>query len=101
MRALVVVGYCLQVNSSANLCHLQYINGLIDLGYEVDLLTVSPVGLTIDSSIRLPKVSHMFEYKAALYERLGHMKSRRATTESHKSTSSPEATDVGRSRLSI
>lgn len=41
MKILVVAGYCLQVNSSANLCHISYIKGLLDGGYTVDLLTVS------------------------------------------------------------
>ena len=41
MKILVVAGYCLQVNSSANLCHISYIKGLVDCGHTVDLLTVS------------------------------------------------------------
>ena len=40
MNILVVVGACLRQNSSANLCHNCYIQGLLDLGYSVDLITV-------------------------------------------------------------
>ena len=39
MKILVINGNCIQVNSSANLCHLSYIRGLIDAGHEVTLLS--------------------------------------------------------------
>ena len=39
LNILVVVGDCLRENSSANLCHCAYIKGLLDLGYNVDLLS--------------------------------------------------------------
>ena len=48
MKILVVAGYCLQVNSSANLCHISYIKGLVDCGHTVDLLTVSNKNQNID-----------------------------------------------------
>lgn len=40
MKVLVIVGSDLSVNSSANLCHRAYIQGLLDNGFSVDLLTV-------------------------------------------------------------
>ncbi len=74
MKILVVVGYCLQVNSSANLCHISYIKGLLDGGHEVDLLTVSNKNQNIDLGIRIPEVHKLYTYNASLYEQLGAMK---------------------------
>lgn len=70
MKILVVAGYCLRVNSSANLCHLSYIRGLLENGYSVDLLTVSEDGQKIDRGIHIPKVNQCSTYKCSLYERL-------------------------------
>ena len=74
MNILVVVGYCMQVNSSANLCHLSYIKGLMDLGHKVDILTVSEKGQNVDSSIIIPNVNDIFYFKSSLYERLSYKK---------------------------
>ena len=41
MDILVIVGCDLSVNSSANLCHKAYIQGLLNCGCAVDLLTVA------------------------------------------------------------
>ena len=71
MNILVVAGYCLRVNSSANLCHLSYINGLIECGHTVDLLTVSEKNQIIDEGITMPPVRHLFTYDASLYEQIG------------------------------
>lgn len=37
MRVLVVVGSNLKINTSANLCHKAYIQGLLENGYHVDM----------------------------------------------------------------
>ena len=71
MKILVVAGYCLRVNSSANLCHLSYLNGLLDCGHTVDLLTVSEKNQIIDSGIVLPPVRNVFAYDASWYEQMG------------------------------
>lgn len=75
MKILVVAGYCLQVNSSANLCHISYIKGLVDCGHTVDLLTVSNKNQNIDLGINIPKVHKLYTYNASLYEQLGVKKS--------------------------
>lgn len=80
MNILVVAGYCLRVNSSANLCHLSYINGLLDCGHQVDLLSVSERNQNVDTSIAFPKVRNVYTYAASLYEQLGNRM--------HQSTSS-------------
>lgn len=74
MRILVVVGECLRENSSANLCHLKYIDGLVKSCYDVDLLTVSSEGLNIDKSMPIPAVSRIIEYRDSLYKRSGEQK---------------------------
>lgn len=79
MNILVVAGHCLKVNSSANLCHLSYINGLIDCGHQVDLLTVSPKNQNVDFSIVFPKVHKAQFYTASLYEQLGNRKQHSST----------------------
>ena len=55
MRILIIVGNCLRVNSSANLCHLAYIRGFIEYGCNVTVISMSDTGQIIDESIELPK----------------------------------------------
>lgn len=74
MKILVIAGYCLQVNSSANLCHLAYINGLIECGHQVDLISVSTKNQRVDPSISPAAVRKTYLYDASLYEQLGNRK---------------------------
>lgn len=74
MTILVIAGYCLRVNSSANLCHLSYINGLLECGHQVDLLTVSEDNQNIDPGIVMPKVRTVYAYTGSLYEQMGNRK---------------------------
>ena len=67
MKVLVVVGNDLRVNSSANLCHKAYIQGLTDNGFSVDLLTAG------DTKEIVP-AGQITEYRypmQSLYETLG------------------------------
>ena len=71
MNVLVVVGTCLRQNSSANLCHISYINGLLELGHNVDLVTVDEKDYPVDSSITIPDVDNLYTYYGlSLYEKL-------------------------------
>ena len=54
MRVLIVIASCLKVNSSANLCHLAYIKGFVELGAEVTVLSMSDKNQQIDESMELP-----------------------------------------------
>lgn len=54
MKVLVINGGCLTVNSSANLCHIAYIKGLIENGHEVTVASADERGQIIDHSIELP-----------------------------------------------
>lgn len=75
MNALVVVGTCLKQNSSANLCHISYINGLIDLGYAVDLIAMDEKDIPIDESIVFPKINKSFLYYGlSIYEKISRKK---------------------------
>lgn len=55
MKILVVAGSCLRVNSSANLCHLAYIRGLVENGHQVQVLCVEEKGQVTDDSMVLPE----------------------------------------------
>ena len=71
MRALIVVGSDLSINSSANLCHTAYINGLLNYGCDVDVLTAGdPIELKSTDDIR--HGVHYFVYPMdTLYEKAG------------------------------
>ncbi|MBR5498053.1 MAG: hypothetical protein IKV76_08755 [Clostridia bacterium] len=70
MKILIIIGNCIKVNSSANLCHISYINGLLNNGHNVDLLTVNDKGAIIDKNIIIPNVDTIFEYNGSFYDRL-------------------------------
>lgn len=69
MNILVVTGSCLSVNSSANLCHVAYINGLVNLGYSVDLISVDEKDHTIDNNIKINGIDNHYKYYGkSIYE---------------------------------
>lgn len=73
MKILVINGDCLTTNSSANLCHLSYISGMIDAGYNVDLISANEKEKKIDNSMRIPNGVTSYTYNGvSLYERLSH-----------------------------
>lgn len=80
MEILVINAYCLTVNSSANLCHIAYIQGLVDSGYHVTVLSSSYENYTQDSSIVFPKgVERVYIDGMSIYERLSHKKNQNTT----------------------
>lgn len=71
MKILVINGGCVQTNSSANLCHLAYLQGLLDAGYEVTLLSADGRDYVLDKSMVIPpQVKQYTYYGVSLYERL-------------------------------
>ena len=71
MKVLVINGDCVQVNSSANLCHIAYINGLIESGHEVTLISADGRDYELDPSIVIPEqVKQVTYYAVTLYEKL-------------------------------
>lgn len=85
MKIMVITGSCLKTNSSANLCHISYINGMLKLGHSVDLLSFSEEGQVIDKGITMPKVSNHYVYDGlSLYEKLAVKNTNNKTAESHQ-----------------
>lgn len=71
MNVLVINGSCLSVNSSANLCHLSYLQGLVDTGIQVSLLSASPLGRHTDTMMKIPDgIDCHYVQAISLYERL-------------------------------
>ena len=67
MRLLFIVGSCLKINTSANLCHIAYIEGCIRNRHSVDVLSMSELGCEIDKSIKMPKVYNWYTFDPPLY----------------------------------
>ena len=75
MNVLVINGYCLSVNSSANLCHLAYLQGLVDAGAHVSSLSIDPADYPADLSMKIPdKIACQYIRAISLYERLSRFK---------------------------
>lgn len=78
MKVLVISGDCVQTNTSANLCHVAYINGLVDSGHEVTLLSADGRDYKLDSSIVIPgSVKSYTFYGVSFYEKLALRKKER------------------------
>lgn len=77
MRVLVVVGSDLQLNTSANLCHKAYIQGLIDNNCIVDVLTAGK-NAKIEHSAR-GKITYYYYPQQSLYEKFGNRVKRNNT----------------------
>ena len=75
MQILVIIGDCIMRNSSANLCHLAYIRGLLDLGHDVSLLSADGRDYNLDESMQIPdKVNNYTYYAVTFYEKLSNVK---------------------------
>ena len=71
MKILVIHADCIKINSSANLCHIAYIKGLVDAGHEVTLINADAGLNIIDTSIQIPESVKIITYSAvSLYEKL-------------------------------
>lgn len=75
MKILVINGDCIQTNSSANLCHLAYIRGLIDAGHQVTLLSADGRDYKVDPAMEIPEqvIQHTF-YGVSIYEKISLIK---------------------------
>lgn len=77
MKVLVINGDCVTRNSSANLCHMAYIQGLVNLGYEVTLLSADPKEYDVDKSMIIPSsVKCIYYYGTTIYEKMSISKSK-------------------------
>lgn len=94
MKILVINGDCIQRNSSANLCHLAYIRGLLDAKHEVSLLSADGRDYTLDQSMTIPsEVRQYTYYGVSLYEKLS---LRKKAEVSVSSTATPNAPSVNK-----
>ena len=76
MNILVIMGDCITVNTSANLCHLAYIKGLLDNGHNVTLVSADAPEYNHDNSIQIPDGTNTVFYNGiTLYERMSKKKS--------------------------
>ena len=88
MKILVINGDCIQVNTSANLCHLAYLRGLTDAGHEVTLLSADGRDYAMDPSMKIPEgIRQHTYYGVSLYEKLSLQKKDQVQT-TQKSASS-------------
>lgn len=105
MNVIVIVGSDLTVNSSANLCHISYIKGLLDNGFSVDLLVAG--NDTKKDHIGLHEYEKLYLYSypmQSFYERIRSLiKNRRkvqsnstANTLVNVSEKSPKSSFLGR-----
>ncbi len=77
MKVLVINGDCVTRNSSANLCHMAYIRVLVNLGYEVTLLSADPKEYDVDKSMIIPSsVKCIYYYGTTIYEKMSISKSK-------------------------
>lgn len=75
MKILVINGDCITFNSSANLCHLAYIRGLVDSGHDVTLLSSDGTTYEHDASMTIPEQVKRFSYDGmSMYEKLSNIK---------------------------
>lgn len=86
MKVLVINGACIQTNSSANLCHLAYIRGLLEAGHKVTLLSADGKDYKVDPAMMIPEqvIQHTI-YGVSLYEKLSMKKNEFAVSVSASS----------------
>ena len=61
-RVLIINSGCLTVNCSANLCHIAYIQGFLDCGCDVTVISKSNKGQKEDQSLILPRGAKYIQY---------------------------------------
>ena len=81
MKLFVIIGDCITKNSSANLCHLAYIRGLLNAGHDVTLLSADGKGYQLDSYMMIQEdVKHYTYCGISLYEKLSLYKKRKQSS---------------------
>ncbi len=81
MNVLVINGACIQTNSSANLCHLAYLRGLLAAGHKVTLLSADGKDYKVDPAMMVPE--QVIQYTipgVSLYEKLSMKKNESAVS---------------------
>lgn len=92
MKILVINGDCIQTNTSANLCHLAYIRGLLDAGHNVSLLSADGRDYNTDPTMVIPDgVTNYTIYGTSFYQKLSLKKRGRASSSSNTEASKAPA----------
>ena len=95
MKILVINGDCIQTNTSANLCHLAYICGLLDAGHEVSLLSADGRDYKTDQAMVVPAdVTHYTIYGTSFYERISLKKREKISKSVNTEVSSIQDSEV-------
>lgn len=84
MKILIVVGSCLKVNSSANLCHCAYIRGLVEGGHDVTVLSMSDKNWQVDNNIELPHAKYVTYNGTPFYHSLMKIQNNNLSASSNK-----------------
>lgn len=101
MKILVINGDCVQTNSSANLCHLAYIHGLLRAGHDVTLLSADGEDYTLDPLMVIPpEVKQYTYYGVSVYEKMSLRKKAVAVTASAPVPGTPANSTASASSLS-
>ena len=96
MKILVINGDCVQTNSSANLCHLAYINGLLKAGYDVSLLSADGREYNVDPAMTIsPDIKHYTYYGVSFYEKLALQKKKHRVVEKPVAISAQDSSNLG------
>ena len=73
MKILVIIADCITTNSSANLCHLAYLNGFIHGKHQVTLISGDSSSYITDQNLTIPDgIETCFVDGASYYEKLAH-----------------------------
>ena len=95
MKILCINGDYIQANSSANLCHLAYIRGLVNLGHEITLLSADGRDYQEDSEMMIPDgVKQYTYYGTTIYEKLSMKKRAASIIENNKTVSDRKSISV-------
>ena len=99
MKILVINGECIQTNTSANLCHLAYIRGLLSAGHDVTLLSADGRDYQLDPSMVIPpEVTHYTYYGVSLYEKLS-LRKKEAAPAAVTMAAPGQSTETAKTRL--
>ena len=75
MQILVIMGDCITVNTSANLCHLAYLYGLAADGHNITLLSADSPVYDHDPSMKIPEgIKTVYYDGVTLYEKISRRK---------------------------
>ncbi len=97
MNILVINGDCIETNTSANLCHLAYLRGLVEAGHQVTLLSADGRDYVLDPAMKIPaQVRQYRRYGVSFYEKLSLKKRAAAGAEVHGGGGSESPSLAGR-----